>query len=121
MNSGECFSLIYSNIAHRENNRSVWITLLIAVSYVILTNFVHLGNIKTIWITWHYHLKSYQYLLCFTVSVPNREYSRMSFHQKAETGRLTGVKRKYSTWMFGNDAKAEPTEFFTLLRLDDQF
>lgn len=43
----------------------------------------------------------------------NRECSRMmvTFHQKAETGRLTGVHRKYSTWKYGYAAKAEPAEF----------
>ncbi|KAL6209155.1 hypothetical protein ACLB2K_020098 [Fragaria x ananassa] len=42
-----------------------------------------------------------------------QECSRMmvTFHQKAETGRLTGVHRKYSTWKFGYAAKAEPAEF----------
>ncbi|PRQ25167.1 putative cyclin [Rosa chinensis] len=42
-----------------------------------------------------------------------QECSRLmvTFHQKAETGRLTGVHRKYSTWKFGNAAKAEPAEF----------
>ncbi|TQE13926.1 hypothetical protein C1H46_000557 [Malus baccata] len=41
------------------------------------------------------------------------ECSRMmvTFHQKAETAKLTGVHRKYSTWKFGYAAKAQPAEF----------
>ncbi|CAB4291000.1 unnamed protein product [Prunus armeniaca] len=41
------------------------------------------------------------------------ECSRMmvTFHQKAETGKLTGVHRKYSTWKFGYAAKAQPAAF----------
>ncbi|KAB1223284.1 Cyclin-B2-4 [Morella rubra] len=41
------------------------------------------------------------------------ECSKMmaAFHQKAGTGKLTGVHRKYSTWKFGYAAKAEPAHF----------
>ncbi|KAB2602564.1 G2/mitotic-specific cyclin-2-like [Pyrus ussuriensis x Pyrus communis] len=41
------------------------------------------------------------------------ECSRMmvTFHQKAETAKLTGVHRKYSTRKFGYAAKAQPAEF----------
>ncbi|TVT98294.1 hypothetical protein EJB05_56426 [Eragrostis curvula] len=41
------------------------------------------------------------------------ECSRMmvDFHQKAGTGRLTGVHRKYSTYKFGCAAKVEPALF----------
>ncbi|KAM1454022.1 hypothetical protein FF1_003607 [Malus domestica] len=41
------------------------------------------------------------------------ECSRMmvTFHQKAETVKLTGVHRKYSTQKFGYAAKAHPAEF----------
>ncbi|KAJ9674962.1 hypothetical protein PVL29_024085 [Vitis rotundifolia] len=41
------------------------------------------------------------------------ECSRLmvSFHQKAGTGKLTGVHRKYSTSKFGHAAKSEPAHF----------
>ena len=41
------------------------------------------------------------------------ECSRMmvDFHQKAGTGKLTGVHRKYSTFKFGCAAKVEPALF----------
>ncbi|KAG6653643.1 hypothetical protein CIPAW_05G091400 [Carya illinoinensis] len=35
----------------------------------------------------------------------------VTFHQKAGTGKLNGVHRKYSTWKFGHVAKAEPARF----------
>lgn len=41
------------------------------------------------------------------------ECSRMmvTFHQKAGTGKLTGVHRKYSTHKFGYAARSEPAQF----------
>lgn len=41
----------------------------------------------------------------------------VSFHQKAGSGRLTGVHKKYSTSKFGYVAKAEPAGFL----FDDEF
>lgn len=43
----------------------------------------------------------------------SRESSRMiiGFHQKAGTGKLTGVYRKYSTSKFGYAAKYAPGDF----------
>ncbi|KAL8514327.1 hypothetical protein ACS0TY_013444 [Phlomoides rotata] len=41
----------------------------------------------------------------------------VSFHQKAGSGKLTGVHKKYSTSKFGNAARAEPAGFLR----DDEF
>jgi cyclin B len=35
----------------------------------------------------------------------------VDFHQKAGTGKLTGVHRKYSTYKFGCAAKTLPAQF----------
>jgi G2/mitotic-specific cyclin-B, other len=35
----------------------------------------------------------------------------VDFHQKAGTGKLTGVHRKYSTYKFGCAAKILPAQF----------
>ena len=42
-----------------------------------------------------------------------RECSRLmvEFHEKAGTGKLTGVHRKYSTSKFGYAARSEPASF----------
>lgn len=42
-----------------------------------------------------------------------RECSRLmvAFHQKAGTGKLTGVHRKYSTSKFGYAARIQPANF----------
>ncbi|KAF8369758.1 hypothetical protein HHK36_032217 [Tetracentron sinense] len=41
----------------------------------------------------------------------------VTFHQKAATGKLTGVHRKYSTFKFGFAAKCEPAHFILETRL----
>jgi len=43
----------------------------------------------------------------------HRECSRLmvGFHQRAATGKLTGVHRKYCTSKFGHTAKQEPAHF----------
>ncbi|KAL7231212.1 hypothetical protein ACSBR2_009470 [Camellia fascicularis] len=52
---------------------------------------------------WHTTYSEDQLLECSKLIV--------SFHQKAATGRLTGVHRKYSTAKFGYAAKCEPANF----------
>ncbi|GMN21590.1 hypothetical protein TIFTF001_051141 [Ficus carica] len=52
---------------------------------------------------WHSGYSKEQLLECSRLMV--------DFHQKARTGKLTGVHRKYSTSRFGYAAKNEPAEF----------
>ncbi|CAH9094823.1 unnamed protein product [Cuscuta epithymum] len=50
------------------------------------------------------------------------ESSRMmvSFHQRAATGKLTGVYRKYNTSRFGHVAKCQPATFLLLYNSQEQ-
>lgn len=52
-------------------------------------------------------------LMVLSTLCGDRDCSRMmvSFHQKAGTGKLTGVYRKYSSWKYGYAAKMEPAVF----------
>ncbi|KAM1073099.1 hypothetical protein ACFX2B_018013 [Malus domestica] len=52
---------------------------------------------------WHANYSEEQLLECSSLMV--------GFHQKASTGRLTGVHRKYSTSKFGHIATSEPAKF----------
>ncbi|TQE06171.1 hypothetical protein C1H46_008236 [Malus baccata] len=52
---------------------------------------------------WHANYSEEQLLECSSLMV--------GFHQKASTGRLTGVHRKYSTSKFGYIATSEPAKF----------
>lgn len=52
---------------------------------------------------WHTNYSEDQLIECSKLIV--------SFHQKAATGRLTGVHRKYCTTKFGSAAKCEPAKF----------
>ncbi|KAH7850956.1 hypothetical protein Vadar_005122 [Vaccinium darrowii] len=52
---------------------------------------------------WHSNYSEDQLLECSKLIV--------SYHQKAATGRLTGVHRKYCTTKFGSAAKCEPAKF----------
>ncbi|CAI9110509.1 OLC1v1010555C1 [Oldenlandia corymbosa var. corymbosa] len=52
---------------------------------------------------WHSQYSENQLLECSTLIV--------GFHQRAATGKLTGVHRKYSTSKFGYAAKCEPAHF----------
>ncbi|XP_042507385.1 G2/mitotic-specific cyclin-2-like isoform X2 [Macadamia integrifolia] len=52
---------------------------------------------------WHSNYREDQLLECSKLMV--------GFHQKAGTGKLTGVYRKYSTFKFGYAAKSEPAVF----------
>lgn len=54
-------------------------------------------------IEWYTNYSEDQLLECSKLMV--------TYHQKAGTGKLTGVYRKYSTWKFGYAAKAEPAQF----------
>lgn len=51
--------------------------------------------------------------MCFWLCCANRDCSRLmvTFHQKAGTGKLTGVYRKYSSSKFDQMAKAQPADF----------
>jgi len=50
---------------------------------------------------------------CLLLICANRECSKLmvTFHQKAGTGKLNAVHRKYSSWKFGYAAKVEPAPF----------
>ncbi|XP_043712370.1 G2/mitotic-specific cyclin-2-like [Telopea speciosissima] len=52
---------------------------------------------------WHTNYTEFQLLECSKLMV--------AFHQKAGTGKLTGVYRKYSIFKFGYAAKSEPAIF----------
>ncbi|XP_024974836.1 G2/mitotic-specific cyclin-2 [Cynara cardunculus var. scolymus] len=52
---------------------------------------------------WHTNYSENQLLECSKMIV--------GYHQKAATGRLTGVYRKYNTSKFGHAAKCEPAKF----------
>ncbi|XP_068639758.1 G2/mitotic-specific cyclin-2-like [Aristolochia californica] len=58
---------------------------------------------------WHSNYAEDQLLECSRLMV--------DFHQKAATGKLTGVHRKYNTFNFGYAAKAEPAQFLLDARL----
>ncbi|KAL2907116.1 G2/mitotic-specific cyclin-1, partial [Bienertia sinuspersici] len=45
---------------------------------------------------------------------------QLFFHQKAGTGKLTGVYRKYSTSKFGYAAKFKPAIFLLTMILDER-
>ena len=51
--------------------------------------------------------------------IVRRECSRLmvGFHQKAATGKLTGVHRKYSTSKFAYTSKCEPAKFLLQTQL----
>ncbi|KAL3525188.1 hypothetical protein ACH5RR_013560 [Cinchona calisaya] len=55
---------------------------------------------------WHSNYSEDQLLECSRLIV--------SFHQKAATGKLTGVHRKYSTLKFGYAAKCQPAHFLVV-------
>ncbi|XVF77036.1 hypothetical protein PTKIN_Ptkin14bG0007600 [Pterospermum kingtungense] len=52
---------------------------------------------------WHSSYSEHQLLECSRLMV--------GFHEKAATGKLTGVRRKYCTFKFGYTAKCEPAKF----------
>ncbi|XP_010548224.1 PREDICTED: cyclin-B2-1-like [Tarenaya hassleriana] len=54
----------------------------------------------------HSHYSEHQLMECCRKMV--------TFHQKAETGKLSGVYRKYSSRKFGNIAKCEPAHFLLM-------
>ncbi|KAH7567031.1 hypothetical protein ACOSP7_011272 [Xanthoceras sorbifolium] len=61
---------------------------------------------------WHSSYSEEQLLECSRLMV--------TFHQKAGTGKLTGVHRKYSTSKFGYTAKTEPANFLLDARFSSQ-
>ncbi|XP_042500856.1 G2/mitotic-specific cyclin-2-like isoform X2 [Macadamia integrifolia] len=58
---------------------------------------------------WHANYTEFQLLEC--------SKSMVALHQKAGTGKLTGVYRKYSTLKFGYSAKSEPAIFLLGIKL----
>lgn len=58
---------------------------------------------------WHTSYSEQQLLECARLMV--------TFHQRAESGKLTGVHRKYSTSKFGHAARTKPANFLLDFRL----